>query len=154
MTSKAPPVIAIPSLLVSASTQRSLARKNRAAAEQAGNKALRANAAQSATYAYLTALTLAGLLRAARFCGSLPYGLACVVSVIALACLSREIRGRAVNRRRTAAAESSSTKLSEPKASAICRRHSLVLPGSGSSGCAHIDRGMQTRPKGPTCSCC
>jgi divalent metal cation (Fe/Co/Zn/Cd) transporter len=39
-----------------------LARKKRAAAEQTGNKALRADAVQSATCAYLAALTLAGLL--------------------------------------------------------------------------------------------
>ena len=39
-----------------------LAQKKRATAEQTGNKALRADAVQSATCAYLAALTLAGLL--------------------------------------------------------------------------------------------
>jgi hypothetical protein len=44
-----------------------LARKKRATAEQTGNKALRADAVQSATCAYLAALTLAGLLVRSAF---------------------------------------------------------------------------------------
>lgn len=44
-----------------------LARKKRAVAEQTGNKALRADAVQSATCAYLAALTLAGLLLRSAF---------------------------------------------------------------------------------------
>jgi divalent metal cation (Fe/Co/Zn/Cd) transporter len=44
-----------------------LARKKRAAAEQTGNKALRADAVQSATCAYLAALTLGGLLLRSAF---------------------------------------------------------------------------------------
>ncbi|WP_130422386.1 cation transporter [Edaphobacter modestus] len=44
-----------------------LARKKRAVAEQTGNKALRADAVQSATCAYLAALTLAGLLLRSTF---------------------------------------------------------------------------------------
>jgi divalent metal cation (Fe/Co/Zn/Cd) transporter len=44
-----------------------LARRKRAAAERTGNKALRADAVQSATCAYLAALTLAGLLLRSAF---------------------------------------------------------------------------------------
>ena len=44
-----------------------LTRKKRAVAEQTGNKALRADAVQSATCAYLAALTLAGLLLRSAF---------------------------------------------------------------------------------------
>ena len=44
-----------------------LARKKRAAAEQTGNKALRADAVQSATCAYLAALTLAALFLRSAF---------------------------------------------------------------------------------------
>lgn len=44
-----------------------LARRKRAAADQSGNKALRADAVQSATCAYLAALTLAGLLLRSAF---------------------------------------------------------------------------------------
>jgi divalent metal cation (Fe/Co/Zn/Cd) transporter len=44
-----------------------LARKKRAIAAQTGNKALRADAVQSATCAYLAALTLAGLLLRSAF---------------------------------------------------------------------------------------
>jgi divalent metal cation (Fe/Co/Zn/Cd) transporter len=44
-----------------------LARKKRAVAGQTGNKALRADAVQSATCAYLAALTLAGLLLRSAF---------------------------------------------------------------------------------------
>lgn len=44
-----------------------LARKKRAVAEQTDNKALRADAVQSATCAYLAALTLAGLLLRSAF---------------------------------------------------------------------------------------
>ena len=49
-----------------------LAQKKRATAEQTGNKALRADAVQSATCAYLAALTLTGLLlrSASVFTGS------------------------------------------------------------------------------------
>ena len=44
-----------------------LARKKRTIAEQTGNKALRADAVQSATCAYLAALTLTGLLLRSAF---------------------------------------------------------------------------------------
>jgi divalent metal cation (Fe/Co/Zn/Cd) transporter len=44
-----------------------LARKKRAIAEQIGNKALRADAVQSATCAYLAGLTLAGLILRSAF---------------------------------------------------------------------------------------
>ena len=56
-----------------------LARSKRAAAAQTGNKALRADAIQSATCAYLAALTLGGLLLRSAF------GIAWLDQVIALA---------------------------------------------------------------------